>query len=95
MTRRKLLYGAAVAMTPFAKSEEDKPSPLKMGIATTSYMTVWRPHDTYEFLEHCHALGASGIQAAITGNPSKLRARAEELGMFIEAMVPIPWDGDT
>jgi hypothetical protein len=25
-------------------------------------MTVWCPQDTLEFLEHCHALGAAGIQ---------------------------------
>ncbi len=43
-------------------------APLALGIATTSYLTAWRPNDTYEFLEHCHGLGAAGIQAAIHGD---------------------------
>jgi sugar phosphate isomerase/epimerase len=73
---------------------------VKLGIASTSYMGVWRPKDTYEFLEHCHALGASGIQAGVHGDIageatsradiSRIRRRAEELGMFVEAMVPLP-----
>jgi 3-oxoisoapionate decarboxylase len=41
---------------------------VKLGIATTSYMGVWRPTDTYQFLEHCHALGAAGIQAGVHGD---------------------------
>jgi len=43
--------------------------------------------DTLEFLEKCHALGASGIQTHINGDIPKVRARAEELGMWIEGMV--------
>ncbi|MBV9767771.1 MAG: sugar phosphate isomerase/epimerase [Acidobacteriaceae bacterium] len=67
----------------------------QMGIATTSYMTAWRPQDTSEFLERCHALGAAGIQAPINGDLKAIRARAEQLNMYIEAMVPLPHDGDT
>jgi sugar phosphate isomerase/epimerase len=66
-----------------------------MGIATTSFMMAWKPKDTYEFLEHCHALGAAGIQAAINGDLHKIRSRAESLGMYIEAMVELPRIGDT
>jgi 3-oxoisoapionate decarboxylase len=66
-----------------------------MGIATTSFMIAWKPKDTYEFLEHCHALGAAGIQAPINGDLQKIRARAEKLGMYIEAMVELPHNGDT
>lgn len=43
--------------------------------------------DTLAFLERCHALGASGVQAHINGDLGKLRARAEELGMWVEGMV--------
>jgi sugar phosphate isomerase/epimerase len=67
----------------------------KLGIASTSYMTAWRPRDTFEFLEHCHALGAAGIQCAIHGDVTRLRARAAELEMYVEAMVPLPHEGDT
>jgi len=79
--------------------------PSKLGIATTSYMGVWRPKDTYEFLEHCHALGAAGIQAGLHGDIAgeattradllRIRTRAEQLGMFVEAMVPMPRGADT
>jgi sugar phosphate isomerase/epimerase len=77
----------------------------KLGIATTSYLGVWRPKDSYEFLEHCHALGAAGIQAGVHGDIageatarakiSRIRARAEQLGMFVEAMVAMPRGNDT
>jgi sugar phosphate isomerase/epimerase len=67
----------------------------KMGIATTSYMGAWRPKDTYEFLEHCHSLGAAGIQSAVHGDLPKIRARAEQLGMYIEVMVPMPHGSDS
>jgi sugar phosphate isomerase/epimerase len=79
--------------------------PSKLGIATTSYLSVWRPKDTSEFLEHCHALGAAGIQAGVHGDIageatgraeiSRIRKRAEQLGMFVEAMVPMPRGNDT
>lgn len=51
-------------------------------------MTVWRPKDTYEFLEHCQALGAGGIQASLASTDpvylKKLRTRAEQAGMYLE-----------
>ena len=67
-----------------------------MGIASTSFMGARlrrgqgaeREH-TIEFLERCHSLGASGIQTQIIGDPHRLRARAEQLGMWVEAMVSV------
>jgi sugar phosphate isomerase/epimerase len=94
MTRRELLLGAAAAATPAFGF----PS-TSMGIATTSLMTARRPHDTYEFLEYCHSLGAGGIQASLASlDPDylkKLRARAEQLGMYIEGMAELPKPDDT
>ncbi len=89
MTRRELLIGAAAAATPvFAVPR------TTMGIATTSLMTARRMHDTYEFLEYCHTLGAGGIQASLASLDAaylkKLRARAGELGMYIEVMIELP-----
>jgi sugar phosphate isomerase/epimerase len=78
-----------------AEQTVPRASQHKMGIATTSYMGVWRPKDTFEFLEHCHALGAAGIQAPLNGDLTKLRARAEELGMYIEGWAPMPHGEDT
>jgi sugar phosphate isomerase/epimerase len=70
-----------------------------MGIAATSLMTARRPHDTYEFLDYCHSLGAGGIQASLASlDPEyvrKLRARAEQLGMYIEVMAELPRQDDT
>jgi 3-oxoisoapionate decarboxylase len=78
-----------------------------MGIASTSFSgaeipanaapgNTGRPRtrDAYEFLEKCAALGAGGIQTQLNGYINKLRARAEELGMWIEGMAPIPRNGD-
>lgn len=77
----------------------------RLGIASTSYLGVRRPQDTYQFLEHCHLIGAAGIQAGVHGDIageattradiSPIRKRAEELGMFVEAMVALPHGADT
>jgi sugar phosphate isomerase/epimerase len=58
-------------------------------------MTVARPKDMYQFLEHAHSLGAGGVQINLFGNEDlkKIRSRAEELGMFIEVMLPLPKTG--
>lgn len=66
-----------------------------LGIAWTSYMTVWNPQDTLEFLEHCHELGAIGVQAPLHGDPVEIGKRAEQLGMYIEAAVTLPNGSDT
>jgi sugar phosphate isomerase/epimerase len=66
-----------------------------MGIAWTSYMTAAKPKDALDFLMRCHALGASGIQAPLRGDLRQLRARAEQLGMYIEGMVQLPKNGDS
>ncbi|MEP7342920.1 MAG: TIM barrel protein [Acidobacteriota bacterium] len=82
----------------------------KMGIASTSFMGAEissgppqqgaaaarpRARDAYEFLEKCYALGAGGIQTQLNGDLTKLRARADELGMYIEGMASIPRTSDT
>jgi sugar phosphate isomerase/epimerase len=66
---------------------------MKLGVATYSYLTGWRPNDALEFLEHCHKIGAGGIQAPINGDPAVIRERADEHGMWVEAMVTLP-NGD-
>ncbi|MCU1294858.1 MAG: xylose isomerase [Bryobacterales bacterium] len=94
MNRRSFLALSSIALPLMA--ERQKPSsPSKLGIATTSYMIAWRPKDTMEFLEHCHKLGAGGIQSAINGDIPAIRKRADEYGMYIEAMVPMPHGDET
>jgi 3-oxoisoapionate decarboxylase len=103
MTRRTFLGNASrAAMLPLAAAvspdfhSAGATSPMtKMGVASTSYLSFLKPRDAYEFLEHCHALGAGGMQAAINGDAERIRRRAEELGMYVEAMVPLPKGGDT
>jgi len=102
MNRRSFLRNGTAGLTTasvlpalMAQTTTSAPSPSKLGIATTSYLGVWRPKDTLEFLEHCHAIGAAGIQASIRGDIPKIRARAQELGMYVEAMVPMPKGTDT
>jgi len=85
---------APVAAAAFSRMSRGEPTRSKMGIATTSYMTVRRYRDTLEFLEHCNSLGAAGIQAQINGDLPRLRARAEQLGMYIEAFIGLPRNGD-
>lgn len=87
MTRRTLLASAlAATATAAAKTT--------MGVATTSYMTGWRPKDTMEFLERCHQLGAGGIQASLSSlEPAyikQLRDKAGQYGMYIELMGGLP-----
>jgi sugar phosphate isomerase/epimerase len=88
LTRRHFLQ-AAVAAAAFADQET-----RGMGIAWTSYMTA-KPKDALDFLVRCHELGAAGIQAPLRGELRQLRARAEQLGMYVEAMVQLPANGDT
>ncbi|MDX2033276.1 MAG: TIM barrel protein [Blastocatellia bacterium] len=110
LNRRDFLGGATAAMAVAAWPGRGwAAAPLcRMGIASTSFMGAEigsgpgsarpagppRPRDTMAFLEKCAALGAGGIQAAINGDPVRVRARAEELGMYLEGMVGIPRNGD-
>ncbi len=101
MTRRTLLRNGTACLTsaslftPLMAQSKASASSSKLGVATTSYLSVWRPKDTLEFLEHCHSIGATGIQASINGDIPKIRARAGQLGMWVEAMVPMPKGTDT
>ena len=95
MNRREFIQTSSLILPLMIDQPATASSQNKLGIATTSYMGVWRPKDTYEFLEHCHSLGAAGIQAPLNGDLPKLRARAEELGMYIEGWAPMPHGNDT
>jgi 3-oxoisoapionate decarboxylase len=90
MTRRQ----AALLTMAAPLASHAAPPRSQMGIATTCYMTVRRFRDTYEFLEHCHGLGAAGIQSAVTNfEPAylkKVRAQADKYGMWIEVMAGLP-----
>jgi 3-oxoisoapionate decarboxylase len=88
MNRRTFLAAAAAA-SAFADTPRSK-----MGIAVTSYLSFGRPKDTLEFLEHAGTLGFGGIQMPLSSREPeyirKLRARADELGMYFEAIAGLP-----
>jgi sugar phosphate isomerase/epimerase len=92
MNRRTFLMAAAAAGALSAKPRS------KMAIAVTSYMSFGRPKDNLEFLEHCNTLGAAGIQMPLSSKEPdyirKLRARAEQLGMYFEAIASLPAKDD-
>ena len=92
MTRRDFLQASSAGLALTALADQKAPG---MGIAWTSYMTVAKPKDALEFLMRCHALGAAGIQAPLHGDLRQLRARAEQLGMYVEGMVQLPSNGET
>jgi len=50
----------------------------------------------FRFLEHCHEMGAGGIQVPLgiqdKSETTRLRERAEELGMFVEGIIGPPRD---
>lgn len=98
MTRRTFFQAASapLALAPLLRGRQSNAggTPTKMGIAYTSYMSFWRPKDAYLLLEHCHELGAAGVQTTLSGDLGKFRARAEQLGMYVEGMVPLPKNGD-
>lgn len=72
------------------------PPRTSLGVATTSYLTAWRPQNPLEFLDHCQELGAGGIQTQLGSMDAAarktLRERAERNGMFVEIMAPMPGD---
>ncbi len=88
MTRRT--FAASAVAASLAQSTPR----TSMGVATTCYLTAWRPKDTLEFMDHCHGLGAGGVQASLasldTAYLAKVRAKAEQYGMYIEVMCPMP-----
>ncbi|MGA2130678.1 MAG: TIM barrel protein [Bryobacteraceae bacterium] len=91
MTRRVFVLAAAAG----ALAAESRG---KMGVAVTCYLSFARPKDNLEFLEHCNTLGAAGMQMPLTSKEPdyihKLRARAEQLGMYLEVIAGLPAPND-
>ena len=98
MMHRRTFIGSAlgVAAAALGRSQGLR-SPL--GIATTCYLTAWRPKDTIEFLTHAIGLGAAGIQAAFSSSDPAYIRRFRELtdqhGLYYEAMLPLPKPDDS
>jgi sugar phosphate isomerase/epimerase len=105
-TRRQFLaaWAAATAgaagVLPMAAGEERRPAtPPGLGVVIHSYglrRSDKESHfeDPLTFLDHCHALGAAGVQTALgvrdAHYAARLRARAEEHKMYLEGSVRLP-----
>ncbi len=103
--RRKFLQSASVAALAF--SLPVTPGLLKgtgMGVVVHSYGHRWHSKidskmypgfsDAVEMLEHCHTLGAGGIQVGVKDWTSdfskKLRERQEKLDLYLEGSIGMP-----
>lgn len=96
MTRRSFLAAAAApaAVSPAQGGR------CGMGLSPDCFVIARPSRAPLEYLEYAHARGAGGIQAYL--NPAtdaeslrKLRARAEEYGMYLEVMCMLPKTDDT
>ncbi|MGH9840345.1 MAG: sugar phosphate isomerase/epimerase family protein [Blastocatellia bacterium] len=83
-----------IASTSFMGAEIGSSPPPGTASSGQAQPRRFQARDAYGFLEKCHALGAGGVQTQINGDLQKLRARADQLGMYIEGMVSIPRTGD-
>ncbi len=80
---------------------------VSMGIVVHSYGSRWNSkieskkypgfRDAIDLLEHCHSIGAGGIQVVVrnwaSDFTSKVRDKREELNMFLEGSISLPSDG--
>ena len=100
MTRRRFMAAAAaaagagvtLAVEPAAARPE---TPVHAAMGVNLYSFHYRQiKSAYPFLEYGHALGAGGVQTELDSlDPAylaKLRRRADELGMYFEAIAELP-----
>lgn len=108
MNRREMLGsivgGTAVSLlaAPAEMSGREPPSQGKLGIVTYALGILQRAGDAGDladpvtFLDHCHRLGAGGIQVPLgireEAYAVRLRKQAEAKGMFIEGIAGLPRD---
>ncbi len=95
MTRRDFI--ASTAAIPAAAAAQG--GRCGMGLSPDCFVIARPSRAPLDYLEYGHARGAGGIQATI--NPSdteglkKLRAKAEEYGMYLEVVCMLPKTDDT
>ena len=87
MTRRDFL--TTVAAAPLLAEGR-----TAMGFTPDSFTISRPPRTALEFLEHAHSLNAGGAQASLASLDAdylkKVRARAEQLGMYFEVTTSLP-----
>lgn len=92
MTRREFLAGAAaLAAPPVARSA--------MGFSPDCFGISRAPREAFAYLQYAWERGAGGVQATLAESEAaylkRVRARAEELGMYLEIATPLPKAGET
>jgi len=104
MNRREVLFSIASSMAgsmlraPAWAVESAIPKRTKLGIDSFSYNIRLRTDrqlgDPLSFLEHCHQIGAGGVQISIGFRDEayirKLRSNAEKYEMFVEGSEGLP-----
>lgn len=108
MDRREFLFettakGLGAMAIPFL-SMPDFLKEIPMGVVVHSYAIRWNPKveskkypgftNAIELLEHCHSIGAGGIQVVVRGwtgdFAKKIRQRREKLGLYLEGSIAVP-----
>ncbi|MBN8825500.1 MULTISPECIES: TIM barrel protein [unclassified Spirosoma] len=105
MDRRDFLQRASVGAVAFSLPElpsfmADK----RMGIVVHSYWSRWNSKvdskkyppftNALQLLDHCHQLGAGGVQVIVNGWSSdfakQVREKREKLGLYLEGSIGLP-----
>ena len=102
--QRSALGVAAVSLGPLPKTF----APQRMGIVVHSYASRWNsktPSTSYpgfttalDLLEHCHKIGAGGVQTTVrdwtSATAKKLRNQREKWDMYLEGSIGLPKNPD-
>jgi sugar phosphate isomerase/epimerase len=109
MNRRRFIQQASfVSLSLYTNPLSTLFKDSGMGIVVHSYATRWNDKlenknipafkNAIDLLEHCSKIGAGGIQTLTKGWTAefvkKLRARKDQLGMYIEGSIAIPSGAD-
>lgn len=96
MDRREFLVMTAAGLSAMATRDAARPyaGSTTMGIVQYSFSLSDKTRSALGFLEYCHSLGAGGVQTTLDSTApeyiAKLRRRSTELGMYFEAILPLP-----
>jgi 3-oxoisoapionate decarboxylase len=94
MTRRAFVGAAAAAATATAQGGR-----CAMGLSPDCFVIARPSRAPVDYLEYAHARGAGGVQFGLTsfepGYLDKIRAKAEQLGMYTEVTCMLPKTDDT
>src|SRR5690242_5325582 len=106
LNRRQMLSrlagaGAACALHPLTRAAETISDNKRLGVCSICYALRWPAvnkgeatvDDVFKFIDHCHSLGAGGVQTSVRPDPgfaAQLRSKIEGHGMYLEAQAGLP-----